>query len=104
MRPHLAKLTLFSLTLCSLLLVIGLPASFSSLVSSSVAANPLYPLDANMVNVRDYGVKGDGMTDDTAAIRLAVQDNLTKHRTLLFPTGSYLVSDSMESKNQKGVF
>ncbi|WP_287294447.1 glycosyl hydrolase family 28-related protein [Moorena sp. SIO2C4] len=102
--PHLAKLTLFSLTLCSLLLVIGLPASFSSLVSSSVAANPLYPLDANMVNVRDYGVKGDGMTDDTAAIRLAVQDNLTKHRTLLFPTGSYLVSDSMESKNQKGVF
>ncbi|NEO75723.1 hypothetical protein [Moorena sp. SIO4G3] len=51
--PHLAKLTFFSLSLCSLLLVIGLPASFSSLISSSVAANPLYPLDANMVNLRD---------------------------------------------------
>ncbi|NEQ88240.1 MAG: hypothetical protein F6K26_52360 [Moorea sp. SIO2I5] len=57
-----------------------------------------------MVNVWDYGAKGDDITDDTAAIRLAVQDNLTKHRTLLFPTGSYLVSDSIEWKNQKGVF
>ncbi|WP_293091156.1 glycoside hydrolase family 55 protein [Moorena sp. SIOASIH] len=103
-RPHLAKLTFFSLSLCTLLLLIGLPASFSSLVSSSVAANPLYPLDANMVNVRDYGAKGDGITDDTAAIRRAVQDNLTKHRTLLFPTGTYLVSDSIEWKNKNGVF
>ncbi|NEO46169.1 hypothetical protein [Moorena bouillonii] len=41
--------------------MIRLPASFSSLVSSSVAANPLYPLDGNMVNVWDYGAKGDGI-------------------------------------------
>ncbi|NEO64081.1 MAG: hypothetical protein F6J98_28150, partial [Moorea sp. SIO4G2] len=61
------------------------------MVSSSVATNPLYPLDANMVNVRDYGAKGDGITDDTVAIRLAVQDNLTKHYTLFQQEPIWLV-------------
>jgi len=53
-------------------------------------------------NVRDYGAKGDGLTDDTAAINLAISDqgrcgagcNATsvKGAIVYFPSGTYLVS------------
>jgi hypothetical protein len=69
-----------------------------------MATNQFYPADANLVNVRDYGAKGNGFTDDTVAIRQAVQENLTQHRTLFFPAGTYLVSDMIEWKDKDGVF
>ncbi|MGV0787824.1 glycosyl hydrolase family 28-related protein [Mycolicibacterium sp. XJ2] len=40
------------------------------------------------VNVRDHGATGDGVSDDSAAIRAAV-DALESGDTLLFPRGSY---------------
>ncbi|WP_237743516.1 glycoside hydrolase family 55 protein [Pleurocapsa sp. PCC 7319] len=64
----------------------------------------VYPLDANFVNVRDYGAKGDGKIDDTEAILQAVQQNLMQHRTLFFPTGTYIVSDVLEWKRENGTF
>lgn len=49
------------------------------------------------VNVKDYGAKGDGVADDTAAIKAARDDGLAKYSatfgwTLFFPAGRYLVS------------
>lgn len=41
-------------------------------------------------NVRDYGATGDGTTDDTAAIRLA----LIGGGAIYFPAGTYLVKDA----------
>ncbi|GAT11181.1 hypothetical protein H7I77_23830 [Mycolicibacterium novocastrense] len=41
-----------------------------------------------IVNVRDHGAKGDGVSDDSAAIRSAV-DALESGNTLFFPRGSY---------------
>jgi hypothetical protein len=55
----------------------------------------------DFANVRDFGAVGDGQTDDTAAINRAlyqlycVQPTTAVRRTLYFPAGTYLVSDSI---------
>ncbi|KAJ5292368.1 Endochitinase B1 [Penicillium atrosanguineum] len=57
-------------------------------------------------NVRDYGAKGDGVTDDTAAINLAISDggrygpasretSTTTPAIVYFPEGTYLISTSI---------
>jgi len=48
------------------------------------------PLDA-WVNLRTLGAKGDGVTDDTAAIQHAID----AHNVLYIPTGRYIVSDTL---------
>jgi hypothetical protein len=52
---------------------------------------PALPARETWVNVRTLGVKGDGESDDTEAIRKAV----ATHRTLYFPIGRYRVSDTV---------
>ncbi len=52
------------------------------------------PPTETWVNVRTLGVKGDGATDDTAAILKAIAE----HRVLYFPSGHYIVSDSLTLK------
>ncbi|PGH12173.1 hypothetical protein AJ79_04468 [Helicocarpus griseus UAMH5409] len=57
-------------------------------------------------NVKDYGAVGDGVTDDTAAIRRAVEDTgtcgarcngaTTKNAIIYFPAGTYLVSSTID--------
>jgi hypothetical protein len=48
--------------------------------------------------VKDFGAKGDGSTDDTAAINRALdqlycqQDNVQIRRALFFPAGKYIIS------------
>ncbi len=59
----------------------------------SPAIRPLPGVD-EWVNVHTLGVAGDGKTDDTAAIRKAIQ----LHRVLYFPSGQYLVRDTLELK------
>ncbi len=44
------------------------------------------------LSVREFGAKGDGKRDDTAAIRAALKASLAKGRTLSFPSGTYRVS------------
>lgn len=45
------------------------------------------------VNVRDYGTVGDGVADDGAAVQLAF-DAVADGGTVVFPDGTYLVSNS----------
>src|SRR5579863_2208840 len=52
------------------------------------------PPTEQWVNVHDLGVKGDGATDDTEAIRKAIDG----HRVLYFPSGHYVVSDTIALK------
>jgi hypothetical protein len=52
------------------------------------------PASKAWVNVHDLGVKGDGVTDDTAALQAAVDS----HRVLYFPTGFYILSDTIRLK------
>jgi sugar lactone lactonase YvrE len=57
-----------------------LPAALASLPPSS-----------EWTNVHTLGVKGDGKTDDTAAIQKAIG----AHRVLYFPSGAYLVRNTI---------
>jgi hypothetical protein len=42
--------------------------------------------------VKDFGAKGDGVTDDLNAINNAIADAQTNHKVLFFPGGTYLHS------------
>jgi hypothetical protein len=44
-------------------------------------------------NVKDFGAKGDGITDDRQAIQAAIDDAVTDNKAgILFPAGTYRVS------------
>jgi hypothetical protein len=62
------------------------------------------PDDAGVVDVvRDYGAKGDGVTDDTAAIQKAISEHLyTDSRILWLRNGTYLVSDRLTGLKPNG--
>lgn len=47
-----------------------------------------------------YNAKGDGITDDTAAIQKALSDMMGQHKVLYFPNGTYLVSATLKWSNQ----
>jgi hypothetical protein len=57
-------------------------------------AIPALPSTEDWVNVHTLGVLGDGATDDTAAIQKAIDT----HRVLYFPSGHYIVSDTLTLK------
>jgi len=52
------------------------------------------PPQADWVNIRTLGAKGDGKADDTVAIQRAVDT----HRILYFPSGFYRVTDTIHLK------
>jgi hypothetical protein len=52
---------------------------------------PMLPAMDSWVNVRTVGVKGDGSTDDTAALQAAID----QHQTLFLPSGTYRVTRSL---------
>jgi hypothetical protein len=46
---------------------------------------------ADVVNVKDFGAVGDGVTDDTAAIQAAVDFSLINNKSIFIPSGVYLI-------------
>ena len=64
-------------------------------------SDPLYltvaakPAPRRTVNARELGAKGDGLTDDTAALEAALKQ-ASPGGTLLLPTGTYAVSHTLE--------
>lgn len=82
---------------------------FIFLITCSIGS--FYPLDASAqsnkknllaYNVRDFGAKGDGRTDDTRAIQKAM-DYLVDHGggTLYFPNGKYRLATLQEKYEVK---
>ncbi|KAF2153724.1 glycoside hydrolase family 55 protein [Myriangium duriaei CBS 260.36] len=49
---------------------------------------------SSMLNVKNYGAKGDGVTDDTQAIRNALKD-ATYDNVIYFPAGSYIITSTI---------
>jgi hypothetical protein len=77
----------------------GIDASgnFTALVTGALSGSVQRTLKAKLgdfVSVKDFGAKGDGTTDDTAAINAALSALLYTGYTLYFPPGTYLVSQS----------
>ena len=84
-------------------------------VATGVAAAPSLGMGqeqsqprGSAINVRDYGARGDGETDDTESIRAAVKAAACKYSNssiigayiqsgpaLIFPSGRYLISDEI---------
>ena len=56
------------------------------------AAIPALPPTNEWVNVHTLGITGDGTTDDTAAIQKAI----AAYKVLYFPTGHYVVRDTIQ--------
>jgi hypothetical protein len=52
------------------------------------------------VNVKAYGAKGDGVTDDTASVRTA----LASAGQVFLPMGTYVVSDTITLSAGQGIF
>lgn len=74
------------------------------LLPPSLVAQYRIPDDANVVNVRDYGARGNGKNDDTRAIQEAIKYALDRQMRFIapkfvyFPTGTYLVSNTLEGR------
>lgn len=68
-----------------------------------------FPSDSNVLDVTKFGAKGDGATDDTRAIQAAI-DQIPpfdihlpwQTKIIYFPTGTYLITDTIQRKDAGG--
>jgi hypothetical protein len=68
--------------------------SLAAAPAALAPALPALPPMEQWVNVRSLGVTGDGKSDDTKALQAAIDSQ----RVLYFPTGSYVVRDTLALK------
>lgn len=72
-----------------------------SKIINAASTNIIFPSDSRIINVKDFGAKGDGISDDTAAIQKAIlntsdpQTNNPGSNLIYFPNGTYVVSQTL---------
>jgi hypothetical protein len=61
-----------------------------------------FPVHANVVDVTKppYQAKGDGKTDDTAALQQAINEHTGRHHFIYLPEGTYLISATLKWPKQ----
>ncbi|MDH1726104.1 hypothetical protein N5E37_07830 [Acinetobacter johnsonii] len=58
----------------------------------------------DFVSVKDYGAKGDGVTDDTTAIQAAVDAMAIKGGNLFLPAGRYIITKSITWRSNVSLY
>jgi Pectate lyase superfamily protein len=57
--------------------------------------NIVFPADAGVLDVKNFGAEGDGVTDDTVAIQALLDAHPSGGRIIYLPNGTYLVSKTI---------
>src|ERR1700730_4424322 len=93
--------------LAGVLLLAGSVASFAAECNDGCGVPP----DSGIVNVRDFGAKGDGRSDDTAALQAAINAAgpntgafFWRSRIVFLPDGIYRVSAPLQRRYANGAF
>jgi len=84
--------------LISSLIVVGIVFAWQGPTQAPPGGNVSVPLNGPWVNVKNYGAKGDGATDDTIAIQNAI-NSLINGGTVVIPTGTYIVDQVKLTSN-----
>ena len=76
----------------------ALPSGFDELTNfiatGTTTARNLVTRFADVINVKDFGAIGDGVSDDTAAIQAAI-DSLNDNGIVFFPEGKYVCTTEL---------
>lgn len=76
--------------------------TFIALLLLSLIKLPLSICNINkpkeVINILDYGAKGDGMQDDTSFIQKAFDDVSRDTKSVIFPRGTYVISRPLQLK------
>jgi Pectate lyase superfamily protein len=73
----------------------AVPTTKTSQTDDRNQENIVFPTDAGVLNVKDFGAEGDGVTDDTAAIQALLNAHPNGQRIIYLPNGTYLVSGTI---------
>lgn len=74
----------------------SLSGSATYAANSNTSSYALYAKSNNVYNVKDFGAVGDGSTNDTNAILLAISSSqAARIGTVYFPDGTYMITGSL---------
>lgn len=80
---------------------VQVPSETMVLASDSVTPRTLADRFADVVNVKDFGAKGDGVADDTEAIQAAL---LLAVKGVFFPAGTYITTKTLVVRDNLSIY